>query len=1069
MSARHWVRVLTLSILPASILAQETTGSIVGVIKDSTGSVIASAQVSATKQDTGAEVQVRTDDQGNYQFSLLRAGVYRLTVEHPGFQRLLRNDITVNTTERIRLDLTLSIGALSETVSVTGETPLLQSEKATIGQVVEQRTIQSIPLATRNFTQILGTSAGVIGSIFNADNPGTGSDSVSVNGARRGSNNILVDGVPTSNPLNNAPDGDGTPSIEFLSEFKVLTSLYSAEYGRNLGSVINVTTRSGTNSLHGGAYEFLRNTALNARPFFSPVRGQNNQNQWGGNIGGRVFRDRTFFFGGWESSRQLNANSSNAAIVRVVPTLNQRDGNYGTKTINDPTTGTPFAGNIIPASRINPISRAIQEQYIPKPNFISGNNNFFAARSIATNIDQYTFRIDHRFSTKDTIFGRWFESWQKDVSPFGQGLPGFGQNANRQKHSGQVTHTHLFGAAIVLESRFGFDNTDQFISFENAIDPTTLGMKPIAGVTLIAGLPKVNITNYVSLGNTNNWTDLIKRYTAGATFTWIKAKHNVRFGGEWQTSPMNPQNAQESRGNWTFDGSASSDEYADFLLSQPRSKTFAAGPGQMHMRDATTAFFVNDDWKVNSKLTINAGVRYEAHFQPFGTDLDFVSFRPELYKSVGSLESSGIVQANRNGIPKTTIQGDWNNFAPRVGLAYRVSDNWVIRAGAGLFFDQRTGQTAQGFFGNPPVFSRVTQDCKTAGSGCSTNQPDNWAFVNPGYSATNIPFPTRTTDALVLSFIEPNTKTDNAWQYNFSIQRQLPHNILLEGAYIGTKGTHLIAQRNINPLVPQPNGTLVRLFPGFANISGTGQAGSSTYHSAQFTFRQRLGTANIQAAYTYGKTIGNGDDGARFQTSMFATPWNDLSRAKGPANFDRTQRLAVTFVQDLPNKFGSGVGKFLLNNWSFNGFFVTQTGTPVTIFNRDSGLSLGGIATNPAGAFFADVVAGSPLTFTSGSLRENLQSYVNKAAFSKAPLNRYGNSGRGMLRGPGQSNLDVSLFKDFKFRERFTTQFRTEFFNIMNLPNFANPTNSLDAANFGQISSTSVNARLIQFALKLSF
>ena len=1047
--------------------AQETTGSMVGTVKDSSGSVVGGARVTAVRQDTGTEFTTTSDDQGNYQFLLMRAGVYRLVVEHPGFQRLQRNDIKVSTTERIRLDLALTVGSVSETVSVTAETPLLQTEKVTVGQVVEQRTIQSIPLATRNFTQILGTSAGVVGAIFNADNPGTGSDSVSVNGARRGSNNILVDGVPTSNPLNNAPDGDGTPSIEFLSEFKVLTSLYSAEYGRNLGSVINVTTRSGTNALHGSAYEFLRNTSLNARPFFNPRRGQNNQNQFGANIGGKVIRDKTFFFGGWESSRQRNANSGAASIIRIVPTVNQRTGNYGSKNITDPSTGLLFPNNMIPTSRINPISQKIQEQFIPQPNFSSGANNFFAARSIATNIDQYTFRIDHKISDKDSVFGRWFESWQKDLSPFGAGLPSFGQTANRQKHSGQVAYTHVFSGSQILEGRFGFDNTDQFIGFQNKTDPKSLGFSPLAS-TLVDGTPRIDIPNYVTFGNTNNWTDLIKRYTAGATMTWIKSKHNIRYGTEMQLSRLNPQNAQESRGLWRYDGSATGDEYADFLLSQPRLKTFAGGPGQMVMRETTWGFFVNDDWKVSQNLTINWGVRHESHFQPRGTDLDFVSFYPERYKGVGSLESSGLVQANRNGITPTTIQGDWNNFSPRVGFAWRPRDKWVIRSGVGLFFDQRSGQTAQAFFGNPPVFARVTIDCRVAGSGCNLTQPDNWRFVDPGYSATNIPFPTKTTDALVIGAIEPNTKTDNAWQYNLSVQRQLPKNMLLEAAYIGTKGTHLIARRNINPLIPQGGGTFQRQFPGFGDITATGQDGSSTYHSFQFTFRQRIGTANIQAAYTFGKTLGNGDDGARFQTNIFRTPWNDRRRAKGPANFDRTQRLALTFVQDLPNKFTGGAGKLLLNNWSFNGFFVTQTGTPLTVFNRTSGIDLGGIATDVAGAFNSDVVAGASLV-TDGSLRANLQNYVNKSAWSLAPRNRYGNSGRGMFRGPGQSNLDVSLFKDFRFKERFVTQFRTEFFNIMNLPNFGNPQLSLDNVSFGQISSTSVNARLVQFALKLSF
>lgn len=1065
---RHLGVRFSVFLLAAAAWAQETTGSIVGVIKDSSGSVIAGAQVIAARTDTGVESRTTTDDQGGYQFPLMRAGQYRVTVEATGFQKMIRENVVVNTTERVRLDIAMTVGQLSETISVTAETPLLQSEKATVGQVVEQRTIQSIPLATRNFTQILGTSAGVIGAIFNADNPGTGSDSVSVNGARRGSNNLLVDGVPTTNPLNNAPDGDGTPSIEFLGEFKVLTSLYSAEYGRNLGSVINVTTRSGTNAFHASAYEFLRNTSLNARPFFNPRRGQNNQNQFGANASGRIFRDRTFFFGGWESSRQLNANSTAAAITRVVPNVDQRVGNFGAKRIVDPTTGNQFPNNVIPASRINSTSKNIMEQFIPTPNFVSGGAiNFFAAQSIATNIDQYTVRIDHRINDKANIFGRWFESFQKDLSPFGAGLPGFGQTANREKHSGSVTYNHVFSGSHVLEARFGIDLTDQFISFKNDVDPASVGLRPL-GVTLKQGIPRINIINYTEFGNANNWTDLIDRYTSGATMTWIRSKHNIRYGTENMLSILNPQNAQESRGLWRYDGSATGDEFADFLLSQPRLKTFAAGPGAMTMKESTWAFFINDDFKVTQNLTINAGIRYEMHFHPAGTDIDFVSFYPERYRGVGSLESAGMVQARKNGITPTTIEGDWNNFAPRVGLAWRPTNNWVIRTGAGLFFDQRTGQTAQAFFGNPPVFTRVTQDCRVAGSGCTLTTPDNWTFVDPGHDSNRIPFPTRTTDAFVIQAIEKNTKTDNAYQWNLSVQRQLPGNVLLESAYVATKGTHLIARRNLNPLIPQ-GGALVRQFPGFGDIFATGQNGSSSFHSFQFTARKRVGTANIQAAYTMGKTIGNGDDGARFQTNIFRTPWNDFSRARGPANFDRRHRLALTFVQDLPFKFNSAAGKFFLNNWSINGFMVTQTGTPITVINNESGLDLGGIATDPAGAFFSDVVAGAPLTYTSGSLRQNLRSFINPAAWSRAPRSRYGTSGRGMFYGPGQTSVDFSIFKDFKVRERFVTQFRTEFFNLLNMPNFSNPASTMNAANFGQIVSTSVNARLVQFALKLSF
>ncbi|MGH9661870.1 MAG: carboxypeptidase regulatory-like domain-containing protein, partial [Bryobacteraceae bacterium] len=369
-----FVAVLLLALSP--LAAQEITGAINGVIRDNSGAVLPETNLVATSVDTGVEVRTTTDETGAYTFPLLRPGRYRLSVEKVGFQRMIRENVTVNTSERLRLDIVLEVGQVTESVTVTSLAPLLQSEQSTLGHVVEGRTITSIPLATRNFTQILGTSAGVVGSIMNADNRGTGSDSVSVNGARRGSNNLLVDGVPTTNQLNNAPDGDGTPSIEFLSEFKVLTSLYSAEYGRNLGSVINVTTRSGTNTLHGNVYEFLRNTKFNARPFFFARRQPNLQNQFGGNVGGAIIRDRTFFFAGWESSRQRNANGGGARLLTRVPTAAQRGGAF-TRTLYDPLARSPFPDNTIPASRINATSKSIMDQLIPLPNFSDGSSNNF--------------------------------------------------------------------------------------------------------------------------------------------------------------------------------------------------------------------------------------------------------------------------------------------------------------------------------------------------------------------------------------------------------------------------------------------------------------------------------------------------------------------------------------------------------------------------------------------------------------------------------------------------------------------------------------------------------------------
>jgi len=1078
-SVRIIIFVLLSLMANVTAFSQETTGSILGTLKDSSGSVLPNIKLTAINEETDQQLTAVSNDSGDYVFPLLRAGRYRVTVEAPGFQRMVRTDVLVNTTERVRVDLTMQLGAVSDTITVEAETPLLQSEQATVGQVVQQRAIESIPLATRNFTQILGTSAGVTGSIFNADNPGTGSNSVSVNGGRRGSNNLLVDGVQTTNSLNNAPDGDGTPSVDFLSEFKVLTSLYSAEYGRNAGSIINVTTKSGSNQYHGAAYEYLRNTDLNSRPFFNPARVQNIQNQFGGNIGGPVRHDKLFFWGGWESLRQLNAAGSGGVVTTVVPTAAQRQGDFSGlgKTINDPFTGLPFPGNIIPPSRLSQTSLKIQDAFIPMPNYSAGNANFFAAASNATNLDQGAGRMDYRIGEKDTLFGRWFESFEFDLTPFGKGMPGFSLGANRAKHTGGISETHIFSSSWVLESRFGVDMTDQHLSFGNATDPTTLGLQPIKGVTQVDGLPQINIANYVNGGFGNNalWHDNIKTFTGSSTMTWVRGKHTIKFGGESVSTLLHPFNDQNNRGVFNFTGLASGNEYADFLLSQPATKQFSAGPGELLMREQIWGGFFDDTWRATKNLTVEYGVRYEAHFLPAAYNLHMVSFWPDRYKGVGSLENSGIVQGGVSpGVPNNVVFGNWKNFAPRIGLAYRIGDKWVVRTGAGIYYDGRTGQIAQQTFSNPPTFSNALVNCALPGQSCNLKTPDNWAFVDPGYSATAIPFPTKPTDQLQIWAIQPHGQTDRILQYNFTVQRQLSGGMLIEMAYIGTKGTHLMATQNINALMPQPDGSLVRRYPGFGDITMTLQDGDSTYHSWQTTVKRRFGASTFQASYTVSKTLTNGNESARFFTNLYPAPWNDITRAKGPANFDRPQRLAVTWVYDLPNRGHSAVGKTMLNNWTVNGFFVAQSGFPLTVINTTSGQGLGGTTANVNGNFNSNVISGVPLIHPTGSTKDNLTHYVNFAAWSPAPAGTYGNSGRGMFRGPGQWNADVSLFKDFLLTERFRLQFRTEAFNILNHANFAlasdtGTTLNMNSATFGQITSTSVNARLIQFALRLSF
>ncbi len=584
-------------------------------------------------------------------------------------------------------------------------------------------------------------------------------------------------------------------------------------------------------------------------------------------------------------------------------------------------------------------------------------------------------------------------------------------------------------------------------------------------------MPRININNYVSFGNNNDWSDFVQTYSGAATITWMKSNHTIKAGFDVMASRFNPANRLRRRGQFTYNGQATEDQYADFLLSNLRSKDFTGGDASIFMRDSNWSGFFNDDWKVTQNLTLTLGVRYEYQIQPGVTSINGTNWWHQNYRGVGSPEVAGIVRTGLNGVPRSGTYNDANNISPRVGLAWRLADSWVVRSGFGIYFDNRVANYAQSaYFTNPPAQRDINLDCLAPNSGCVLRQPDNWTYVDASFDPNNIPYPKSPTDQITLWGLERDTVLGYASQWNLSVQKQFKGNMLLETAYVGTKGTHLNLARNFNPLMPNASGTLVRQYPGFASIPNyVSSNGDSVYHSLQATLRRRWKLSTMQAAYTFSKTISNAGEQERQFAAMFTTPWNDWSRARGPASFDRSQRFVLSFVQEIPSFTSSRAGKALFGNWSLSGVLITQTGTPLTVTNRDSGAGLGGLATSETGAFFSNVVAGAPLTYTSGSLKNNLSAYINRAAWLPAPRLTWGNSGRGMFRGPGQSNFDLSVVKRIPLREALNLEFRSEFFNLLNIANFGSPDTSLDSPSFGQIRTTTVNARLVQFALKLTF
>ena len=693
-----------------------------------------------------------------------------------------------------------------------------------------------------------------------------------------------------------------------------------------------------------------------------------------------------------------------------------------------------------------------------------------------TNIDQYTIRIDHRINDKNVLWGRWFDSYEHDLSPYTQGLPGMGSLVHRNKHEATVNFTHIFSPSLVLENSVAWNQTDQYLTLTDQTDFASVGLHPVAATETTGGLPQFAISNYFTFGNVQGWADHVKTGTARSDLSYTNGRHNLKFGAEFRPDLYDDANHLNNRGVFNFTGTLTNDAYADFLTGYTRSKVFGAGPGRIKNKDLAGGFYVSDQWAVTSRLTVTMGVRYEPYWQPVAYNFDRTNWYPDLYTGVGSVASAGIVQANHNGINGSTINNDMNNIMPRLGIAWRVTDKWVIRTGAGLYFDQRTGQIAQQGFQNSPGYTSVNIDCAVAGSGCSLKSPDNFTFVDPGYNPTALAFPTSPTQAINYAAIERNTKTDNSWQWNYTVQRQLPKDTMVEVAYVGSRGLHLMGNYVGNPFIPvgfnpknpQP-APLVSEYPGLGLDLITGQGASSKYNALQVTVKKRVASGTIDVSYTKSKTLSNGvDSSTRFYTTMGLAPWWDWSRAWGPAGFDRPQRLSIAFSQDLPKHFKAGAPKYILNNWTVNGFYVVQSGVPLSVTNATSGQGLGGADSSPTASLYSNVLSGVPL-INSGANDSKLNNYINKAAWSKAPAGTVGNSGSNIFRGPGQQNLDFSVFRTFPIRERANLQFRTEFFNITNHPNFGNPNTSLDSASFGQITTISSNARIVQFALKMLF
>ncbi|PYT24892.1 MAG: TonB-dependent receptor [Acidobacteria bacterium] len=1045
----------------APLSAQTTTGSIVGTVTDPSGAVIAGATVTVTNMDTGIAVKTPSDSTGNYVATPLPVGRYSVTVEAAGFKKSVRSDITVNVQDRVRVDAALEVGAVTDTVEVAAAAPLLQTDTSYLGQVVGSQEIVDLPLNGRYFTRLAVLTAGTAPTPNGARDEKTGG--FSSNGVRPYQNNYLLDGVD-NNSLSEDLVSDQSfvigPPPDAIAEFKVQTNSMSAEFGRSGGAVLNVTIKSGTNELHGTVYEFLRNSQLDAKNFFDdptqpipPFK----LNQFGFSVGGPVIfpkayngKNRTFFFFDYQGTRVRTGHT----FLASVPPTTWRNGDFsGFAPIFDPdstvvaadgsVTRQPFANNQIPSGRFDPIAKKLLDEF-PSPNVAGAvassgvANNFLSSPSEPDDTNQLDLRIDHKISDSDSIFGRFSMSNQNltPPSPIPPPLDGqaftSGDFLNRPRNV-VITETHIFTPRTVNELRLGYTrNRSERLQFNSDKNLSAdLGLPGIPFGPKNGGLPAFCIDDLTCFGSSTYQptVEVQNVYHIVDSLSLVRGKHTIKIGAEVKPrvnftilQPPSPRGYFEFSGQFTRDPNDLTNTglgTADFLLGRMSTAQVASFIDDTFQQPAFF-LYVQDDFKVNRKLTLNLGLRYDgvaatkekygaqASFNLATKTLDIVKGRNDPLPANFYPE----IAVNRNA-PPGLVPTDRNNFGPRVGFAYNATPKTVIRGGYGIFYSAyEAGPLSIPNPGNnPPFYEQATYNA------ISLTVP------NPKVNQLSKGLPL---DALVLPdkpqlfALDPGFRNPYVQHFNLSVQRELGWNTVWEIAYAGSKGSKLYEFRNANQASPtvDPNSPIDprRPFPFLEYFPNWCSCSSSTYHSLQTKAEKRFSSGlSFLAAYTWGRSIDEASqaslgfhDGGSFRYT--AHPDWEKSRS----DFDIAHRFVLSYTYELPfgkgKRFASGVsrlGDTIIGGWSILGINAFQTGTPRTI-TANVGVS------NSDGEDRPDRVTGIPVYPSN----QDPTNWFNKDAFTTPAAGTFGNSGRNIIDAPGLRSVDLSIFKDFKVYER---------------------------------------------------
>jgi hypothetical protein len=1114
--------ILLAGVSPGLAFSQAVNGSLLGTIMDSSGGTVPNAKVTITETQTGVSRTTNTNESGNYTFSDLPPGTYTVTAEQPGFKRASRSgvDVLVNTMGRV--DLVLTPGEISETISVTAEAAMLQTERADTGRQIETVQLHELPLGgSHNFQSLIVLVPGA--ALPESQHSAFFNPQVSLatrfNGQSRLGDNLQLEGVD---------DNERTgllqvliPPQEAIQTVDVSTSNFEAELGRATGGVTNVILKSGTNQYKGEVYEFNRVSYLSARNWYDAARGHFTYNYFGGTFGGPIRKNRTFFFGDYLRIEDHSANNDRLTL----PLADMRTGNLNvaapgkTPTIiydplsGDPATGagrTPFTGNIIPQDRINAVSTKILS-VIPQPNLLNASNpyaqNYFVNSPFYRNTDQFDVKVDHMQTEKDRLSVRY--SFSRPVTsdasvygiyggPRGVGGSGFEGTGIQNTHSGAINYNHIFSPTLITEVRAGvnrYRNDAQQVGYgQKTAD--ALGIPGINTIDWTSGPPQIALDNFgdpfIGFSASLPWIRSETNILLTNTWTKTHGNHTIKWGGEMrrirddllQTQTVNP------RGRYQFstaqtsnkvDPTSFTNSFASFLLDVPSN----VGRDYPEIFPAYRAWqffgFVQDKWVVTPKLTVDIGLRWEFYppAKPAHT-AGFSQFNPV---------NDTLMIAGVGGNPLDLgLHTNWHDFGPRLGIAYRINEMTVIRTGFGMSHSPFPDNT---YAYNYPVkqnnvFSQLST-CSICGVVLPDGRPASFQNGFPPFAAVVIPsngIIAKPDPNQTYFFVNPLFREPYVEAWNFAVQRSLPHNLVLEVAYVGNHGVDQPAVYNLNASTTlganQPGQPLFAAYGQKASVEDRYVGYSSMYHGLQTKLDKRFSNGfAMTTSYTFSKAMGiqSEDAGLDFYINARRN-WRKL-------DFNRTHTFAQSYVYELPFGKGkrfvqNGAGSWILRGWQVNGILTIYSGHPLN-FGGDSSV-LGAPGNNNTLNWFGPGPVPTPKGngLTGIWFQNTLCNFnpvkgalVTSQCFAQPGAENggkpeFGNLGRNFMDGPGQWGLDASIFRSFEFGERFKLQFRGEVFSVINTPKWNDPSTDINSSNFGKITGSG-GARSIQLSVKLLF